>query len=464
MDGPKKRKLAEDIADSTSVFPSRGALKKILEVVGSDQIVDLVLTAAALHRDFLEVINDVIGKDTASRKLFVRGLGFDSTTETLRQTFAVHGEVVEGIVITDKLTGKSRGFGFVTFKDLCGVLSALTQPTRVIDGRLATCQLAAAGSQQLAAQPGDVANRKIYVGNVPASSTYENLKTLFSQFGEIEDGPIGFDKVTQKSRGYGLILYKSEESAKRALEATGMKIDGQDLFCKIATDGGKARPRQLDTQALQSYPTAPPAGNPGGMLTQAAGYSGSQIPSPMLSLNGQPQYPSAGFRYHPADSGMANNFYTSPPSSAYPTAIMTALDGSQVVVAANGHQHLPQRPQYILQSESGGVLHQQYGGPTPLPPQTPNPHHPHPHPHPQYQQPPQQASILGTPTLPQMPLYAPPQVFHQQQQQGGGGMVQYANMPSYEQLTIPQQDGTGGGAYGHMQKQAPPVPSQLRPP
>ena len=469
MDGPKKRKLAEDTTDSALAFPSRGALKKILEVVGSDQVVDLVLTAAALHRDFLEVINDVVGKDSASRKLFVRGLGFDTTNDTLREAFVVHGEVVEGIVIINKLTGKSRGFGFVTFRDLHGALSALTQPTRVIDGRFTTCQLAAAGSQQLAAQPEDVASRKIYVGNVPASSTFENLKSLFSQFGEIEDGPIGFDKVTQKSRGYGLILYKSEESAKRALESTGLKIDGQDLFCKLATDSGKARPRPPDTSALLSYSTATPAGYPGGMSPQVAGYNGSQYPYPLQPLNSNPQNPLAPqmpslVRYHPPDNGMAPNFYTPPlptyppaTSLAYPPAIMTIPGGSQAVVGANGQQYLQQQqPQYVLQSENGALMQQTHGGnvmvprpgPHPLLPQTPNSHLSHP----QHPQPLQPASILGTPTPSNLPSYASPPVYQHHHQ-----------YVSYEQQAVPQQPLTGGVATSQMQNQAPPVTSQIRP-
>lgn len=46
-------------------------------------------------------------------KLFVGGLSWDTTDETLRAFFAPAGTVVSANVITDKFTGKSRGFGFV---------------------------------------------------------------------------------------------------------------------------------------------------------------------------------------------------------------------------------------------------------------------------------------------------------------------------------------------------------------
>ncbi|MEM1418803.1 MAG: RNA-binding protein [Myxococcota bacterium] len=50
-----------------------------------------------------------------SKKLFVGGLSWNTTDSGLLQAFEVHGEVLEAKVITDRDTGRSRGFGFVTF-------------------------------------------------------------------------------------------------------------------------------------------------------------------------------------------------------------------------------------------------------------------------------------------------------------------------------------------------------------
>jgi cold-inducible RNA-binding protein len=50
-----------------------------------------------------------------SKKLFVGGLSWNTTEEGLRRAFEKFGEVVEAKVITDRETGRSRGFGFVTF-------------------------------------------------------------------------------------------------------------------------------------------------------------------------------------------------------------------------------------------------------------------------------------------------------------------------------------------------------------
>jgi len=50
-------------------------------------------------------------------KLFVGGLSWDTTDDGLRQAFASYGEITEAKVITDRDTGRSRGFGFVTFTE-----------------------------------------------------------------------------------------------------------------------------------------------------------------------------------------------------------------------------------------------------------------------------------------------------------------------------------------------------------
>jgi RNA recognition motif-containing protein len=49
-------------------------------------------------------------------KLFVGGLSWDTTTDDLRTAFSKFGTIVDVAVIPDRATGRSRGFGFVTFE------------------------------------------------------------------------------------------------------------------------------------------------------------------------------------------------------------------------------------------------------------------------------------------------------------------------------------------------------------
>ncbi len=52
-----------------------------------------------------------------SKKLFVGSLSWDTNDESLRNAFSTHGNVSEAVVVSDRDTGRSRGFGFVTFED-----------------------------------------------------------------------------------------------------------------------------------------------------------------------------------------------------------------------------------------------------------------------------------------------------------------------------------------------------------
>jgi cold-inducible RNA-binding protein len=71
-----------------------------------------------------------------SKKLFVGGLSWGTTDDGLHQAFSRFGEIVEAKVITDRETGRSRGFGFVTFAADEGANSAISEMDGTeLDGR-----------------------------------------------------------------------------------------------------------------------------------------------------------------------------------------------------------------------------------------------------------------------------------------------------------------------------------------
>lgn len=71
-----------------------------------------------------------------SKKLFVGGLSWDTNDAGLHSAFATFGEVTEAKVITDRDTGRSRGFGFVTFSDASAADTAEQQMNgATLDGR-----------------------------------------------------------------------------------------------------------------------------------------------------------------------------------------------------------------------------------------------------------------------------------------------------------------------------------------
>lgn len=69
-------------------------------------------------------------------KLFVGSLPFATTSDQLREMFAKVGQVVEANVVTDKMTGRSRGFGFVEMASDEDVKKAISQLNgSEVDGR-----------------------------------------------------------------------------------------------------------------------------------------------------------------------------------------------------------------------------------------------------------------------------------------------------------------------------------------
>lgn len=60
----------------------------------------------------------------SNSKLYVGNLTFHATENDLSDFFSQAGDVRETAIITDKLTGKSRGFGFVTMADEAGAQAA----------------------------------------------------------------------------------------------------------------------------------------------------------------------------------------------------------------------------------------------------------------------------------------------------------------------------------------------------
>jgi len=52
--------------------------------------------------------------DTTHTKVFVGGLAWETPTDEMRRYFDQFGEILEAVIITDKATGKSKGYGFVS--------------------------------------------------------------------------------------------------------------------------------------------------------------------------------------------------------------------------------------------------------------------------------------------------------------------------------------------------------------
>ncbi|CAA2977849.1 UBP1-associated 2A-like [Olea europaea subsp. europaea] len=224
-------------------------IEKLLEPFSKDQLAVLIKEALSKYPDFIESVHKLADADPSHRKIFVHGLGWDANVETLTSVFGKYGEIEDCKVVSDKASGKSKGYGFILYKHRNGARKALTQPQKKIGTRMTSCQLASAGPAQTA-PPAAVATvptppvseytqRKIYISNVSAELDPNKLLEFFSKFGEIEEGPLGLDKQTGKPRGFCLFVYKSLESAKKVLEEPHKNFEGHTLHCQKAVDGPK---------------------------------------------------------------------------------------------------------------------------------------------------------------------------------------------------------------------------------
>jgi RNA recognition motif-containing protein len=80
---------------------------------------------------------------------------------------------------------------------------------------------------------------KIYVGNLPFSTTDEELRGMFVAHGAVSSAQVVIDRETGRSRGFGFVEMASDEEARKAIEAmNGQKTGGRPLVVN------EARPRE----------------------------------------------------------------------------------------------------------------------------------------------------------------------------------------------------------------------------
>ncbi|KAJ6923758.1 UBP1-associated protein 2A-like [Populus alba x Populus x berolinensis] len=248
MEDLKKRKMDEAIINgSAETSTAQDYLRSLLDPLNKPQLVDLLSRLGSQYPSIAEEIKSLASADPVHRKLFVRGLAWNTTSETLCAEFRMHGEIEEGSVIYDKATGKSRGYGFITYKHMESAQSALGAPSKLIDGRMAVCNLACEGLTGATTTP-DLTQRKLYIGGLSPEISSEMLLHFFGRYGEIEEGSVAYNKDTNESRGFGFVTYKTVEAAKKAIDDPHKLFGGRTITVKLA-DTHKGKTVQMQSQA-----------------------------------------------------------------------------------------------------------------------------------------------------------------------------------------------------------------------
>ncbi|CAN3369772.1 nuclear polyadenylated RNA-binding protein 4 [Diutina catenulata] len=195
-----------------------------------------------------------IGRDTG--KMFIGGLNWDTTEEGLVAYFSKFGEVLDHTIMRDNNTGKSRGFGFLTFADPASVEQVIKQD-HILDGKLIDPKRAIAREEQ------DKVG-KIFVGGIDPMVNEEEFHQFFSQFGSIIDAQLMIDKDTGRSRGFGFITYDSPDAVDRVTVNKYLTLKGKSMEVKRAEPRGSHNNRDHSQQQQQQQ--------------QSYGYNGMQIP------------------------------------------------------------------------------------------------------------------------------------------------------------------------------------------
>lgn len=168
----------------------------------------------------------------------------------------------------DSATGRSRGFGFLTFKDpktvntvmvkehfldgkivsashfekspvrqnKQGTSSQTRDPRRTFRGLLFVSQI-----DPKRAIPRDEQEKtaKIFVGGVSQEATEEDFEGFFAQFGRVVDATLMMDKDTGRPRGFGFVTFDSDAAVEKCLEYHPLEILGKPIEVKRAQPRGK---------------------------------------------------------------------------------------------------------------------------------------------------------------------------------------------------------------------------------
>eukprot|EP00276_Gloeochaete_wittrockiana_P005058 CAMPEP_0184654176 /NCGR_PEP_ID=MMETSP0308-20130426/11896_1 /TAXON_ID=38269 /ORGANISM="Gloeochaete witrockiana, Strain SAG 46.84" /LENGTH=262 /DNA_ID=CAMNT_0027090063 /DNA_START=80 /DNA_END=864 /DNA_ORIENTATION=- len=221
-------------------------------------------------------------------KLFVGGLAWETTSDNLKYYFMKFGEVVEAVVMKDKVTKQPRGFGFVTFQD-SSVADTVIQQTHVIDGRQVEAKRATPqGSAPSASRAvSDVRTKKIFVGGLAPTVTNDEFRVFFEKFGHVKDAVVMFDSQTQRPRGFGFVEFDDETAVERCMGGQPYEMKGKPVEIKRAVPKGtnQAAGHQMGYGPARggggggydSYGSAPAGGaGGGGRMGYGQGYGGGR--------------------------------------------------------------------------------------------------------------------------------------------------------------------------------------------
>ncbi|XP_023861259.1 heterogeneous nuclear ribonucleoprotein A1 isoform X6 [Salvelinus sp. IW2-2015] len=198
------------------------------------------------------------------RKLFIGGLSFETTDESLREHFEQWGSLTDCVVMRDPANKRSRGFGFVTYSGVNEVDAAMEARPHKVDGRLVEPKRAV--SREDSSRPGaHVTVKKIFVGGIKEDTEDSHLRDYFEQFGKIEVIDIMTDRTSGKKRGFAFVTFDDHDAVDRIVIQKYHTLNGHN--CEVR--------KALSRQEMQTTGVGMRGGRGGGgNYGRGGGYGG----------------------------------------------------------------------------------------------------------------------------------------------------------------------------------------------
>ncbi|XP_018414508.1 PREDICTED: heterogeneous nuclear ribonucleoprotein D-like isoform X2 [Nanorana parkeri] len=196
-------------------------------------------------------------------KMFIGGLSWDTSKKDLTEYLTRFGDVLDCTIKTDPVTGRSRGFGFVLFKEAISVDKVLELKEHKLDGKLID-------PKRAKALKGKEPPKKVFVGGLSPDTTEEQIKDYFGGFGEIENIELPMDTKTNERRGFCFITYTDEEPVKKLLESRYHQIGSGKCEIKVA------QPKEVYRQQQQQQQQKGGRGGGGGGAGAVSGRGGGR--------------------------------------------------------------------------------------------------------------------------------------------------------------------------------------------
>lgn len=216
------------------------------EAIGEETAVEEETTEAA-EDEADEATEDEVDEVVSSEefKIYVGNLSFDYGQDEIEALFTPHGEVQDCFVPTDKFTGKPRGFAFVTMASKVAgeaAIDALHQ-TDVGGRTIRVNEQLSKEDLEKRKKPRQANGTKIYVGNLPFDTEEDELISMFTQYGKVNECFLPLDRETGRPRGFGFITMAEEEALSAIDALDGSDFGGRGIIVNKSLPKGESTPR-----------------------------------------------------------------------------------------------------------------------------------------------------------------------------------------------------------------------------